>query len=132
MTRTLPAVLLVLLLSACAPLPASRDESSSGRETDPRPEPETGAPSGPSAALLQESRQHVAAGEYPAATASLERAVRIDPANPWLWLELAKVHFASGNLPQAESHAGKALSLAGRDAAAQEAAEDLLDAIASR
>ena len=82
--------------------------------------------------LFQESRQHVAAGEYPAAAASLERAVRIEPANPWLWLELAKVHFASGNLSQAESHARKALSLAGQDVAAQETAEDLLNAIASR
>jgi Flp pilus assembly protein TadD len=82
--------------------------------------------------LLQESRQYAAAGEYAAAAASLERAVRIEPADPWLWIELAKVHLASGNLPQAESHARKALTLAGQDPAAREAAEDLLNAIASR
>lgn len=131
MTRTLAAVLLALCVSACAQLPAGTDRSGSGPEGAGPPKDRTGAAPGPSAALLQESREYAAAGEYPAAAASLERAVRIEPANPWLWIELARVHFASGNLAQAESHARKALSLAGPDDAAREAAEELLSAVAA-
>ena len=66
----------------------------------------------PSAVLLNQSRSEVAAGDYDAARATLERAVRIAPGDPWLWLELATIHYETGDLRQAEAHARKALSLA--------------------
>lgn len=128
-TRFLTPLLLVLTLSACAPLPVSRDEPASGSVTGP--EGET-APPGPSAVLLEQGRAQMSAAEYPAAAATLERAIRIEPGNPWLWLELAKVHRATGNLPQARAHAQKAASLAGGDDNARRAAEGLLNDIVGR
>jgi Tfp pilus assembly protein PilF len=76
--------------------------------------------------LIQQARSHMALGEHPQAAASLERAIRIEPGNPWLWLELARVHYAAGELRQAEAHARKAASLAGTDDAARRAADALL------
>ncbi len=51
-------------------------------------------------------------GEYPAAIATLERALRIEPSNPLVWIELGQVHLASRNAPQAESMGRKAVALA--------------------
>ena len=121
-TRIILPLLLALAVSACAPMPVSREEapaSTPGGRTDV-PEP------GPSAVLLEQGRTQYADGEYPAAAATLERAIRIEPANPWLWIELARVHLATGNGAQAEAHARKALSLAGTDDAARRAAEAVL------
>ena len=123
MTRIALPLLLALALSACAPLPVSREEAAGS--TVPGREDETAGPR-PSTVLLEQGRTQLAAAEYPAASATLERAIRIEPGNPWLWLELGKVHLATGNLPQAEAHARKALALAGTDDAARRAAEALL------
>ena len=134
MRRSLLLMLLALTISGCASLPATREETGTSAPSSKAPSvPKrgTGAPPGPSAALLEQGRAQLAAGDYSQAAASLERAIRIEPGNPWLWLELAKVHFTSGNLPQAESHARKALSLSGHDAAARDAAGKLLEAIAA-
>lgn len=131
MTRITALLLLVLSLPACAPLPVSRDEpaerDSTGAVT-PDDRDSAAAPA-PSAVLLQQARSQLAEGEYPAAAASLERAIRIEPNNPWLYLELARVHFASGNLQQARAQARRASSLAGSDDAARRAAEQLLSDI---
>jgi len=51
-------------------------------------------------------------GEYPAAIATLERALRIEPDNPLVWLELGQTHLSAKNPPQAESMARKAIVLA--------------------
>ncbi len=51
-------------------------------------------------------------GEYPAAIATLERALRIEPDNPLVWLELGQTHLSAKNAPQAESMARKAIALA--------------------
>jgi hypothetical protein len=65
-----------------------------------------------SAALVKQSRTQSVKGEYPAAIATLERALRIEPDNPLVWLELGQVHLASRNAPQAESMGRKAIALA--------------------
>ena len=118
-------LLLALLASGCESLPLRAGTSgSSGDATSPAGDIVAPARS-PSAALLERSRSYSAAGEYSEAAASLERAVRIEPANPWLWLELARVHLATGNTAQAEAHVRKALSLAGTDVAVRNAAERL-------
>jgi Flp pilus assembly protein TadD len=51
----------------------------------------------------------------PAAKASLERALRLDPNNPEVWLELGELELQVGNAAQAATMGRKALSLAGRD-----------------
>jgi cytochrome c-type biogenesis protein CcmH/NrfG len=47
------------------------------------------------------------------AVALLERAIRIDPGDPQLWLELSRLHLGQGAFDEAEQMARKALSLAG-------------------
>jgi Tfp pilus assembly protein PilF len=117
--------LLAVALSACAQLPGTPGTAGS---QEPMPAPETAGPppASPAAALLEQSRRQSADGEYDQAVASLERALRIEPVNPWLWLELAQIHRAAGNEQQADGHARKALSLAGTDRAAEQAARRFL------
>ena len=126
MTRIALPLLLALALSACAPLPVSREEAAGSAV--PGIEDESAGPR-PSTMLLEQGRTQLAAEEYPAAAATLERAIRIEPGNPWLWIELGKVHLATGNLAQAEAHARKALALAGTDDGPRREAEELLASI---
>lgn len=64
-----------------------------------------------SRALVTQAQTQVAAKNFPVAAASIERALRIEPDNPLLWIELAKVHQTAGNPVQAENMARKAISL---------------------
>ena len=64
-------------------------------------------------ALLDRAQLDNNAGEREAAGASLERALRIEPRNPWLWLELAQVRLAQGQYAQAITLARKSHSFAG-------------------
>ena len=64
-------------------------------------------------ALLDQSQTDNDAGRREAAGAALERALRIEPRNPWLWLELAQLRLAQGQYAQALTLAGKANSFAG-------------------
>jgi tetratricopeptide (TPR) repeat protein len=84
--------------------------------------------SGASAALLEQSRAQRAAGSLPAARASLERALRLDPNNAVLWLELGELELQTGNLTQAATMARKAMTLAGGDRRLTDRAERLLRA----
>ncbi len=128
--KTLLLLIAVLAVSACAPLPVSRDDAGDRASGgDAAPGPTSASAPGPAAVLLAQGRTQLAGGEYPAAAATLERALRIEPGDPWLWLELARVHYVAGDLRQAEAHAQKALSLAGNDRSASSAAERLLDDI---
>ena len=84
--------------------------------------------SGASGALLEQSRAQRAAGSLPAARASLERALRLDPNNAVLWLELGELELQTGNEAQAATMARKAMTLSGRDARLTARAERLLRA----
>ena len=64
-------------------------------------------------ALLDQAQSDNEAGQRDAAGASLERALRIEPRNPWLWLELAQVRLAQGQYSQAITLARKSNSFAG-------------------
>ena len=81
---------------------------------------------------MQQSRAARAAGNYGQATATTERALRIDPNNPALWLELGEIALATGDTKQAETLARKALSLAADDRAVTAQAERLLRAAGTR
>lgn len=91
-----------------APAPAPVEEP----EPLPGPvvrEPTLGAAS---RALVSQAHSQVAAKNYPVAAASIERALRIEPDNPLLWIELGKVRQAEGNYGQAENMGRKAASMA--------------------
>ena len=69
------------------------------------------------AGLVESARADAAAGRLATAAASLERALRIEPKNPRLWQELARVRLQQGDLAQAESLAARSNSFASGDTA---------------
>lgn len=70
-------------------------------------------------ALLDTAEQQANDGNLEAASASLERAIRIDPRNPALWHHLANVRLAQGDAAAAEQLAVKSNSLAAGNRAQQ-------------
>jgi tetratricopeptide (TPR) repeat protein len=77
-------------------------------------------------ALVAQARTLLARGDFDAASSTLDRALRIEPNNPLLWIELGRVRFAERDLHQAEGCARKALALASGDHGAQRQAGRLL------
>ena len=70
-------------------------------------------PSGNTAVLtlLNKAHDQAAAGRMDAAGADLERALRIEPRNPVLWQELARVRLDQRQYRQAENLAAKSSAL---------------------
>ena len=104
--------LLALLVAACAaPQPAPVGEAP--------PAPPERAPavkeSVAIAGLMDSARSDAAAGRLAEAASTLERALRIEPRNPRLWQELARIRLQQGDFPQAESLAQRSNSWAGSD-----------------
>ena len=82
---------------------------------------------GPAAsALVTQAHGQTATGDTVQAAATLERALRIEPENPLVWIELGRVRLAENNSSQADAMARKALALASGDAAAQSSAWKLI------
>jgi tetratricopeptide (TPR) repeat protein len=114
-------LLLFLLLTGCAAAPGpSPAPPSTAPAPAPVPVPETSAKPAPQenvavAGLLQTARSDSAAGRLTNAAATLERALRIEPRNPRLWQELARVRLKQGDYAQAESVASRSNSFAAND-----------------
>ena len=128
----IPVMLLGFVMAGCASQPFgystdSRpvDEDGQSGSTAQRPET-TGSVSAASSALLQQSRSQQRAGDTNLAAATIERAIRIDPRNPWLWLELGQLQLSNGDYSQAESLGRKAMSLAIRDDSVGAASQRLI------
>lgn len=115
-----------LWLAACGGMPAAVPASSvqGGNEGS------SVAPTEPTATetLLAQGQDAQAAGEYGAARALFERALRIEPNNASVWLALGELELDSGHPGQARAMAQKALSLAGSDGAVESSARALLSA----
>jgi tetratricopeptide (TPR) repeat protein len=79
-----------------------------------------------SAALVNQAHAQAGGGDYGQAAATLERALRIEPDNPLLWIELGRVRLGENNPAQADAMGHKALSLATGDPAAQASAWHLI------
>ena len=107
--------LAVLLLAGCATSqqPAPTEEAAKPPAVVPATPPvkENVAIAG----LMDSARAEYAAGNFPSAAASLERALRIEPRNPRLWHELARVRLKQGQYAQAESVAARSNSWAADD-----------------
>lgn len=105
-------------------------------QTEPAPEsPEAPQPERPvreyqlgaaSRALVTQAQTQAANGDVATAAATIERALRIEPSNPLLWLELGRLRQREASYAQAESLGRKALSLATGDVRAQSAAWRLI------
>ncbi len=106
-------VFLVALIAGCAVAPAPQQAPAPVVE----PAPRASAPSGnvAVAGLVQSARSDTAAGRLANAAATLERALRIEPRNPRLWQELARVRLRQGEYAQTESVAARSNSWAGGD-----------------
>jgi tetratricopeptide (TPR) repeat protein len=90
-------------------------------------------PSRPAATLAPASRALVAQaeaqrrkGDLPGASVSLDRALRIEPNNPLLWIETGRLRMDQRNFAQAENMGRKALAMSVGDDATQAAAWDLI------
>ena len=97
-----------------SPVPGS--EGVPGTELPAAPEPPPLPPaSGNRAviALLDRAQLDAGAGRPDSASATLERALRIEPRNARLWHELAQLRLAQGQYAQAVSLAQKSNSFAG-------------------
>jgi Flp pilus assembly protein TadD len=79
-----------------------------------------------STALVTQAHAQAAAGNAPLALVTIERALRIEPDNPLLWIELGEVHAGTGNYAQADAMGHKALQLASGDTHAQSSAWRLI------
>ena len=143
-------LIVIALLSACsapqpyrppAPTPSVPQQPGSPPvlETQPAPGPppvEEAQPlpapvrepvlSPASRALVGQAQTQLAAKNFAVAASSLERALRIEPDNALLWIELGKVRQAEGNYVQAENMARKAVSMSGNAPKAQSAAWSLI------
>ncbi len=86
-------------------------------------EPTLGAAS---RALVSQAQTQMATKNYPVAASSIERALRIEPDNPLLWIELGKIRLAEGNYVQAENMARKAVSMSVNAPRAQSSAWRLI------
>jgi len=104
MMKRLAALFTLMLLSGCAgtvaPPPA-------------RPVSDNSAV----VALSEAARTDAAGGKFDAAVASLERALRIEPHNPALWQDLARLRLEQGQYQQAEGLAARSNGWAGDDKA---------------
>jgi hypothetical protein len=85
------------------------------------------------AGLLDSARKDAAAGRLGSAAATLERALRIEPRNPRLWHELARLRLRQADYAQAESLAARSNTYAGGDGELRAANQKIIaDARAAR
>ena len=77
-------------------------------------------------ALVSQAHRQAAAGDPQLAIGSIERALRIEPDNPLLWIELGEIHENAGHFDQAAGMGHKALQLATGDPRAQSASWHLI------
>ena len=114
---------LIVVLAGCASQPGPQQPPapvSSPSAPTSIPPVEQAKPAAPAenvaiAGLMQSARADSAAGKLANAAATLERALRIEPRNPRLWQELARVRLKQGEYVQAESVAARSNSWAGSD-----------------
>lgn len=143
------SLLLATLIAACAsraPLPAPAPYERTPGATPPgNPAPGSAQPApvapgerpsapsvrqyrlGPAAsALVAQAHTQASGGEFGGAAATLERALRIEPDNPLLWVELGRLQLQQDNAAQADGMGRKALALATGDPDAQASAWRLI------
>lgn len=102
-------------LGGCASVQTPAPVSEPVPAPAPAPAPAALTGSAAVASLVTSARADAGAGRLVHAAASLERALRIEPRNPHLWQELARVRLKQGDYAQAESVAARSNSWAGGD-----------------
>ena len=111
------------VIEAPAPTPLPKER--------PKVAPATLSPA--SRALVTQAQAQRKRGDLPGATVSLERALRIEPRNPLIWIEMGQLRMDQRNYPQAEAMARKALSMAiGDDRTQSQAWQLVADSLRAR
>jgi tetratricopeptide (TPR) repeat protein len=96
------------------------------RPSAPPPPPRENHLSPATRSLVTQARNLMAHGDFDAASSTLDRALRIEPNNPLLWIELGRLRLAESDAHQAEGCGRKALALASGDQGTQKQAGMLL------
>ena len=115
--RSKYVLVLAVFLASCAMVQQPAPESTPAPVPVPPPTPAPRPENAAVASLMDAARADASAGRLANAAASLERALRIEPRNPRLWQELARVRFQQGDYVQAENVAARSNSWAGSDSA---------------
>jgi len=76
--------------------------------------------------LVTQARTQISHGDLDGASATLDRALRIEPNNPLLWIERGRLRLAESDPHQSEGCGRKALALASGDRGTQAQAGRLL------
>jgi uncharacterized protein HemY len=116
---------------ASSSLPNSTTTNSpSGPPSPVPPPPRQNSLSPATLSLVTQARSLLARGDFDGASSTLDRALRIEPNNPLLWIELGRVRLAERDPHQAEGCGRKALALASGDPGARrQAGRVLADAL---
>ena len=117
------SALLLALLTACAtvedrpeaPQPPAEPAIVQPPVVVPAPPPVVVSQNVAVVKLAEGARAESSQGEHAKAAAALERALRIEPRNPRLWQELARVRLQQRDYAQAEGVATRSNSWAGSD-----------------
>jgi uncharacterized protein HemY len=150
LTRLTQALALAALLSGCSlfsprpsapgnpspnPPPSAPSAAGSSVPASPAPTaPPQRAPLPPrenslspaTRSLVTQAKTLIAHGDFDGASSTLDRALRIEPSNPLLWIERGRLRLAESDAHQAEGCGRKALALASGDPSAQRQAGRLL------
>ena len=98
--------------------------------TSPPPPPRENQFSPATRSLVNQAHVLMSHGDLDGASSTLDRALRIEPNNPLVWIEVGRLRLADNDAHQAEGCARKALALASGDHAAQaQAGRVLADAL---
>jgi tetratricopeptide (TPR) repeat protein len=139
--RTLAAALTVAALLVGCRAPSTRPEPTGNSTPEPQaPESSPASPNPPpraapprenhlsaaTSSLVTQARALVSRGDLDGASSTLDRALRIEPNNPLVWIELGRLRLAASDAHQAEGCGRKALALASGDRGAQAQAGRLL------
>jgi Tfp pilus assembly protein PilF len=108
-------VILGLFLTGCATAPEPEPAPVEQAAPPPVEQPPAPKENVAIAGLMESARADAAAGRLSNAAASLERALRIEPRNPRLWQELARVRLQQGDYLQAEGLAQRSNTWGGAD-----------------
>lgn len=92
----------------------------------PAPPPRENHLSAATRSLVTQARTLMSRGDLVGASSTLDRALRIEPNNPLLWIELGRLRLAENDAHQAEVCGRKALVLASGDRGTQAQAGRLL------
>ncbi len=127
-------LLVAVLMAGCSSAPTGRTQPAP-RPVPGIPEPDSSTvalPPGPERSLTLALHDQANAarlrGDHDAAIATLERAIRIDPDAPELWLLLSRVNLDAGDPVAAQQLARKALQFTGDRAHLEQQAWGLIDA----